>query len=73
MESDLGVVAGSRPGASATSVSLVSRRTSREGGRVAVRVTFHAGYGGSRVTDTTVYQNFFSRLSKAVALEAGQL
>jgi hypothetical protein len=75
MEADLGVIAATRPGTPMTSVSLVSRSAGREVPRVAVRVTFHGGSqaaprSGSRLTSPTVYQEFFTRISRAVSLEA---
>jgi len=70
MESHLGVITASRP---AMGVSLVSRRITRDGDRIAVRVTFRRGFAGGRLRDAAVYQEFFARLSKAVSLEAESL
>ena len=70
MESDLGVVTATRSGQPGITVSLVSRRVTGNDDSVAVRVTFQHGYAGGRLTDATIYQEFFARLSKAVSLEA---
>jgi hypothetical protein len=73
MESALGVITATRPGPPGYSISLVSRRVKRDGSTVVVRVTFHAGYARGRVRQSSVYQVFFTRLSEAVALDAGAL
>jgi len=51
-------------------VSIVTHRVQRRSGAVGVRVTFH--HLGV-VNDPSIYQEFFSRLSKALFLEAQQI
>ena len=69
MEADLGVIAGIRP-YFPHAVSLVSRPIAGNANVLSVRVTFHFG---KRLTDETIYRDFFSRLSKALSIEGQSL
>jgi hypothetical protein len=73
MEADLGVIAASRP-YPPFAVSLVSRPVASNPNVISLRVTYHFGLRGAvRLTDATVYREFFSRLSKALSIEGRSL
>ena len=73
MESALGVIAATGSGPPWYAISLVSRRLTRDGSAVVLRVTFQTRYPGGRVKQPAVYQQFFIRLSEVVALDAEAL